>query len=54
MWLSNLIDCDLLVSESRIQLQREVFMPRSLSLVISLEGMMVLNAELKLLNSILT
>ena len=32
--------------ESRIQLQREVFSPRFLSLVMSLENTMVLNAEL--------
>jgi hypothetical protein len=31
---------------SRIQFQREVFSPRVLSLVMSLEGTMVLNAEL--------
>ena len=30
----------------RIQLQREVFSPRILSLVMSFEGTMVLNAEL--------
>ena len=32
--------------KSRIQLQREVFRPRVLSLVMSLEGTMVLNAKL--------
>ena len=32
--------------KSRIQLQREVFSPRVLSLVMSYEGTMVLNAEL--------
>ena len=32
--------------KSRIQLQREGFSPRDLSLVMSLEGTMVLNAEL--------
>ena len=54
VWWSDLTDCGLLVRKSRIQLQREVLMPRSLSLVISLEGMLVLNAELKSMNSILT
>ena len=34
------------VRKSRIQLQREVFSPRVLSLMTSLEGAMVLNAEL--------
>ena len=34
------------VRKSRIQLQREVFGPRVLSLVLSLEGTMVFNAEL--------
>jgi hypothetical protein len=34
------------VRKSRIQLQREVFSPRVLSLVLTLEGTMVLNAEL--------
>ena len=34
------------VRKSRIQLQREVFSPRVLSLVMSFEGTMVLNAEL--------
>ena len=34
------------VRESRIQLQREVFSPRVLSLAMSFEGTMVLNAEL--------
>ena len=34
------------VRRSRIQLQRDVFSPRVLSLVTSLEGTMVLNAEL--------
>ena len=34
------------VRKSRIQLQREVFSHRVLSLVISFEGTMVLNAEL--------
>jgi hypothetical protein len=32
--------------KSRIQLQREVFSPRVLSLLMSFEGAMVLNAEL--------
>ena len=34
------------VRKSRIQLQREGFRPRVLSLVMSFEGTMVLNAEL--------
>jgi hypothetical protein len=34
------------VRKSRIQLQREVFSPRVLNLVMSFEGTMVLNAEL--------
>ena len=34
------------VRKSRIQLQREVFSPRFLSLVVIFEGTMVLNAEL--------
>jgi hypothetical protein len=34
------------IRKSRIQLQREVFSQRVLSLVTSLEGIMVLNAEL--------
>ena len=34
------------VRKSRIQLQREVFSPRVLSLVMSSEGTMMLNAEL--------
>ena len=34
------------VRKSRIQLQRELFSPRVLSLVMSLEGTMVLNTEL--------
>ena len=34
------------VRKSRIQLQREVFSPRVLSLVMSFVGTMVLNAEL--------
>ena len=40
--------------KSRIQLQREVVSPRVLSLVMSFEGTMVLNAELLSMNSILT
>ena len=42
------------VRKSKIQLQREVFRPRILSLVMSFEGTMVLNAELESMNSILT
>ena len=53
VWLCNLTDCGLLVRKSRIQLQREALMSTSLSLVISLEGMMLLNAELKSKNSTL-
>jgi hypothetical protein len=34
------------VSKSRIYLQREVFSPRVLSLLMSFEGTMVMNAEL--------
>ena len=34
------------ITKSRIQLQREVFSPRILSLVIRFEGTMVLNSEL--------
>ena len=34
------------VMKSRIQLQREVFSPKDLSLVMSFEGTMVLNTEL--------
>ena len=49
--MSNLTDWGLLVRKSRIQFLREVLMPRSLSLVISLEGIMVLNAELKSMNN---
>jgi hypothetical protein len=41
------------VRKSRIQLQRELFSPRVLSLVMSFEDTMVLNAELKSMNSIL-
>ena len=42
VWFSDLSDWGLLVRKSSIQLQREVLITRSLSLVISLEGMMVL------------
>jgi hypothetical protein len=35
-----------LISKSRIKMKREVFSPRELNLVMSLEGTMVLNAEL--------
>jgi hypothetical protein len=42
------------VRKSRIQLPREVFGPRFLSLVLSFEGTMLLNAELSSNNSILT
>ena len=38
------------IRKSRIQLQREVFTPRVLSLVMSFEGAMVLNTELFLLS----
>ena len=42
------------IRKSRIQLNRAGFRPRASSLIMSLEGTMVLNAELKLMNSILT
>ena len=42
VWFSDWTDWGLLVRKSNIQLLREVLMPRSLSLVISLEGMMVM------------
>jgi hypothetical protein len=42
------------VRKTNILLQRQVFSPRVLSLVMSLEGHMVLNAELLSINSILT
>ena len=42
------------VRKSRIQLQRKVFSPRVLSLVMNFEGTMMLNAELLSINSILT
>src|SRR4029434_715838 len=54
VWFSTLTDWGLLDRKSSIQLQREVLIPRSLSFVISLEGMTVLKAELKSMNSILT
>ena len=43
--LPTLTTCGWTVRKSRIQLQREVFSPRILSLVMSFEGTMVLNAE---------
>ena len=42
------------VRKSRVQLQREVFNHRVLSLVMSLEGAMVLNPDLYSMKSILT
>jgi hypothetical protein len=42
------------VRKSRIQLQREVFSLRVHSLVMSIVGTMMLNAELQSMNSILT
>ena len=42
------------VRKSRIQLQRKGFSPRVLSLVKQFVGTIVLNAELKSMNSILT
>ena len=42
------------VRKSRTQFHRAEFRPRALSLMISLEGTMVLNAELLSMNSILT
>lgn len=47
MWLSNLTNWGLLVKNFTIQLQREVLVFRSLSLVISLEGVIALDAKLK-------
>ena len=44
--LPTLTSWGLPVRKSRIQLQREVFSPRVLSLVMSFVGTMVLNAEL--------
>lgn len=41
-----LTTCGLPVRKSKIHLHREVLSPRSTSLEMSLEGMMVLNAEL--------
>ena len=52
--LPNLTAWGLLVRKSIIQLQTELLMPSWLSLEISLEGITVLNAELKSINSILT
>ena len=46
MLLPNLTSRGRPVRKSRIQLQREVFSPRILSLVMSFEGTMVLKAEL--------
>jgi hypothetical protein len=40
--------------KSRVQLQKKMFSPRVLSLVTSLEVIMVLNVELQSMNSILT
>jgi hypothetical protein len=54
MKLSNLTEWGLLVRKSKVQLQREGLISGSWSLVTSLEGMTVLNAELKSMNSILT
>lgn len=48
--LSNLTNWGLLVIKSKVQLQRDGLIP---SLKISLEGITVLNAELKSINSIL-
>ena len=44
--LPTLTTCGQPVRKTRIHLQREVFSPRVLSLVLSFEGTMVLNAEL--------
>ena len=41
-----LTTCGLPVRKSKIHLHREALSPRSMSLETSLEGMMVLNAEL--------
>ncbi len=53
VWLLILTDCGLLVRKSRVQLQREGMMPRSMSLEISLDGITILKEELKSMNSIL-
>ena len=52
--LPHLTAWGLLVRKSIIQLQSELLMPSWLSLEISLEGITVVNAELKSINSILT
>ena len=52
--LSNLTGWGLFVRKSEVQLQRDVLIPSWLSVGISLEGITVLNAELKSVNSILT
>ena len=44
--LPTLTTWELPVRKSRIQLQREAFSPKVLSLLTSFEGTMVLNAEL--------
>ena len=44
--LPTVTTCGRPVRKSRIQLQREMFSPRVLSLVMSFVGIMVLNAEL--------
>ena len=49
-----LTDCGLLVWKSMIQLQREGIRPSMSRLSVSVEGMMVLNTELYLINRILT
>ncbi len=47
-------DCCLAVKKSRIQLQREVIRPSRFGLWMSCCGIIVLNAELKSMNIILT
>src|SRR4029434_2799370 len=46
VWSPILTTCGLPVRKSKIHLHREVLSPRSTSFETSLEGMMVLNAEL--------
>ena len=50
----HLTTCGRPVRKSRIQLQRDVFSPKVLSLVMSFVGTLVLNTELSSMNSILT
>ncbi len=52
--LLTLSTVELSIKKSRIQLQRELLRPSRFSLFMSCCGIMVLNAELKSMNSILT